>query len=157
MTNVYIGIGSNLGNREENIVNAIARIGKHKGIYLVTRSGLYVTKPIGGPPQPDYVNCVAELKTEVEPLKLLETFKMIELELGRKPGVRWGPRIIDIDILLYGNRVINEDNLKIPHESMHERIFVLEPLCEISPELIHPVLKKTIFKLLQQFKVCKNY
>ena len=103
-----------------------------------------------------YVNCVIELDTEIEPQSLLEEFKGIELELGRKPGTRWGPRVIDIDILLYGSKVINDSNLKIPHESMHKRIFVLEPLCEISPDFKHPVLRKTIFELLKDLKVPKK-
>ncbi len=122
----------------------------------MNKSSFYETKPVGGPPQPDYVNCVIELDTETEPQSLLEEFKGIELELGRKPGTRWGPRVIDIDILLYGNKVINDSNLKIPHESMHKRIFVLEPLCEISPDFKHPVLRKTIFELLKDLKVPKK-
>jgi 2-amino-4-hydroxy-6-hydroxymethyldihydropteridine diphosphokinase len=93
------------------------------------------------------------LDTEIEPQSLLQEFKRIELELGRTSGVRWGPRVIDIDILLYGNKIISDSNLKIPHESMHERIFVLEPLCEISPGFKHPVSGKTIIDLLKELKV----
>ncbi len=155
MIKVYVGLGSNLGNREEYLINAITRIDAYKGIYVVNKSGFYETKPIGGPPQPDYVNCVIELETKIKPQKLLKEFQKIELELGKKPNVRWGPRVIDIDILLYGNKVVNNHNLKIPHESMHERIFVLEPLCEISPKLKHPILKKTIFEILQELKTSK--
>ncbi len=147
-----MGLGSNLGNREKYLVSAIDRIDSCRGICVVNKSSFCETKPIGGPLQPDYVNCVIELDTEIEPQRLLEEFKGIELELGRKLGTRWGPRIIDIDILLYGNKVINDSHLKIPHESMHKRIFVLEPLCEISPDFKHPILRKTIFELLKDLK-----
>ncbi|HDY68953.1 MAG TPA: 2-amino-4-hydroxy-6-hydroxymethyldihydropteridine diphosphokinase [Candidatus Scalindua sp.] len=156
MRKVYVGLGSNLGNRKKYLVSAIARIDSCGEICVVNKSSFYETKPVGGPPQPDYVNCVIELDTEIEPQSLLEEFKGIELELGRKPGTRWGPRVIDIDILLYGSKVINDSNLKIPHESMHKRIFVLEPLCEISPDFKHPVLRKTIFELLKDLKVPKK-
>jgi 2-amino-4-hydroxy-6-hydroxymethyldihydropteridine diphosphokinase len=156
MRKVYVGLGSNLGNRKKYLVSAITRIDSCREICVVNKSSFYETKPVGGPPQPDYVNCVIELDTEIEPQSLLEEFKGIELELGRKPGTRWGPRVIDIDILLYGNKVINDSNLKIPHESMHKRIFVLEPLCEISPDFKHPVLRKTIFELLKDLKVPKK-
>lgn len=156
MRKVYVGLGSNLGNREKYLVSAINRIDSCREICVVNKSSFYETKPVGGSPQPDYVNCVIELDTEIEPQSLLEEFKGIELELGRKPGIRWGPRVIDIDILLYGNKVINDSNLKIPHESMHKRIFVLEPLCEISPDFKHPVLRKTIFELLKELKISKK-
>ncbi len=156
MRNVYVGLGSNLGNRKKYLVSAIARIDSCREICVVSKSSFYETKPIGGPSQPDYVNCVIELDTEIEPQSLLQEFKRIELELGRKSGVRWGPRVIDIDILLYGNKSINDSNLKIPHKSMHERIFVLEPLCEISPDFKHPVLGKTIIDLLKELKVSRK-
>ena len=152
MTKVYAGLGSNLGNREANLFRAITRIDACKDICVKGESEFYETKPVGGPPQPDYVNCVIELETEIEPQALLNEFKKIEVELGRKPGVRWGPRIIDLDILLYGDRVVNDNNLKIPHESMHKRIFVLEPLCEMSPDIKHPLLKKNIAELLKELK-----
>ena len=152
MTKVYIGLGSNLGNREENLVSAISRIDAYDELCIISKSGFHETKPVGGPPQPDYVNCVIELETEIEPQTLLGMFKKIEIELGRKSGVRWGPRIIDLDILLYGDRVVNDHNLKIPHERMHERIFVLEPLCEISPDITHPVLRKNISELLKELR-----
>ncbi|MDR4505455.1 MAG: 2-amino-4-hydroxy-6-hydroxymethyldihydropteridine diphosphokinase [Candidatus Scalindua sp.] len=155
MTNVYLGLGSNLGNREKNLDDAIVRIGGCNEVRIRTRSGCYETEPLGGPQQPDYLNCVVELQTEIEPLQLLRMFKRIEHELGRRLGVRWGPRVIDIDILLFGDMVISYENLKIPHERMHERIFVLEPLSEISPELMHPVLKKNISELLYHCKVSK--
>ncbi len=155
MINVYLGLGSNLGNRKRNLDDAVTRIGGFEGIRILTMSGCYETDPVGGPVQPDYLNCVVALQTEIEPFQLLRICKRIEHELGRRSGVRWGPRVIDIDILLYGDLVIWCDNLKIPHERMHERIFVLEPLNEISPNLMHPVFKKSVFELLYHTKVCK--
>ena len=152
MTKVYAGLGSNLGNKRENIVRAIDRIDAHEGICIKEKSGLYNTTPVGGPPQSDYVNCVIGLETAIEPQILLKEFKEIEIELGRKPGVRWGPRVVDLDILLYGDRIVNDHNLKIPHERMHERAFVLEPLCEISPGIKHPVSGITISELLEKLK-----
>ena len=152
MTKVSTGLGSNLGNREANLVSAITRIDACKDICVKGKSGFYETTPVGGPPQPDYLNFTIVLDTEIEPQALLKEFKEIEKELGRKPGVRWGPRIMDLDILLYGDVVINDHNLKIPHESMHKRIFVLEPLCEISPDIRHPVLGRNISELLEELK-----
>ena len=152
MTKVYAGLGSNLGNKRENIIKAIDRLNACEGICVKEKSGFYNTAPVGGPLQPDYVNCVIGMETEIEPQVLLEEFKKIEIGLGRKPGVRWGPRVVDLDILLYGNRIVDEHNLKIPHERMHERAFVLEPLCEISPDIKHPVSGISISELLEKLK-----
>jgi len=152
MTKVYAGLGSNLGNKRENIIKAIDRLDACEGICVKEKSGFYNTAPVGGPLQPDYVNCVIGMETEIEPQVLLEEFKKIEIGLGRKPCVRWGPRVVDLDILLYGNRIVDEHNLKIPHERMHERAFVLEPLCEISPDIKHPVSGISISELLEKLK-----
>ncbi len=152
MTKVYAGLGSNLGNKRENITRAIGRIDAYDEICVKEKSGFYDTAPVGGPSQPDYVNCVIEMETEIGPQTLLKEFKKIEVELGRKPGVRWGPRVVDLDILLYGDRIINDHNLKIPHERMHERVFVLEPLCEISPDIKHPVSGISFSELLEKLK-----
>ncbi len=153
MTKVYVGLGSNLGNKKENLVNAINRIDAHEEIQVKDKSDFHETAPVGGPPQPDYVNCAIELETEIGPQTLLKEFKKIERELGRKPGMRWGPRTIDLDILLYGDRIISDHNLKIPHEHMHKRVFVLEPLCEISPDIKHPVLRVNISELLKKSRM----
>ncbi len=152
MTKVYAGLGSNLGNKRENIVRAIDRIDAEEGIRVKERSGFYDTAPVGGPPQPDYINCVIELETEIGPHTLLEKFKNIEIELGRRPAVRWGPRTIDLDILFYGERIVNDHDLKIPHERLHERVFMLGPLCEISPNIKHPVSGISISELLKKLK-----
>jgi 2-amino-4-hydroxy-6-hydroxymethyldihydropteridine diphosphokinase len=152
MTKIYAGLGSNLGNKRENILSAIDRIDACDGICVKEKSGFYNTTPVGGPPQPDYVNCVIGLETEIEPQTLLEVFKKIEIGLGRKPGMRWGPRVVDLDIILFGDRIVNDHNLKIPHERMHERAFVLEPLSEISPDTKHPVSGTSISELLETLK-----
>lgn len=152
MTKVYVGLGSNLGNKKENLISAINTIDAHDRIHVINKSGFYESAPVGGPVQPDYINCAVELETEIEPHRLLKEFKKIERLLGRKAGVRWGPRTIDLDILLYGNLIINNHNLKIPHERMHKRIFVLEPLCEISPDIKHPALRVNISELLEKLR-----
>lgn len=152
MTKIYAGLGSNLGNKRENILSAIDRIDACDGICVKEKSGFYNTTPVGGSPQPDYVNCVIGLETEIEPQTLLEVFKKIEIGLGRKPGMRWGPRVVDLDIILFGDRIVNDHNLKIPHERMHERAFVLEPLSEISPDTKHPVSGTSISELLEKLK-----
>ena len=152
MTKVYAGLGSNLGNKRENIIKAIDRLDACEGICVKEKSAFFNTTPVGGPLQPDYVNCAIGMETEIEPQVLLEEFKKIEIGLGRKPGVRWGPRVVDLDILLYGNRIVDEHNLKMPHERMHERAFVLEPLCEISPDIKHPVSGISISELLEKLK-----
>ena len=152
MTKVYAGLGSNLGNKREYILSAIDRIGAVEGICVKEKSGFYDTTPVDGPLQPDYVNSVIGLETEIGPQTLLKEFKKVEIELGRTPGVRWGPRVVDLDILLYGDRIVNDHNLKIPHERMHERVFVLEPLCEISPDTKHPVSGISISELLEKIK-----
>lgn len=152
MTKVYAGLGSNLGNKRENILRAIDRIDACEGICVKEKSGFYNTTPVGGPPQPDYVNCVIGLETAIEPQTLLKEFKKIEIELGRKPGMRWAPRVVDLDIILFGDRIVNDHDLKIPHERMHERAFVLEPLSEISPDTKHPVSGASISELLEKLK-----
>jgi 2-amino-4-hydroxy-6-hydroxymethyldihydropteridine diphosphokinase len=152
MTKVYAGLGSNLGNKRENIIKAIDRLDACEGICVKEKSAFFNTTPVGGPLQPDYVNCAIGMETEIEPQVLLEEFKTSEIGLGRKPCVCWGPRVVDLDILLYGNRIVDEHNLKIPHERMHERAFVLEPLCEISPDIKHPVSGISISELLEKLK-----
>jgi len=148
----YIGIGSNLGNREKNIDRAIELLKKDKKIKLLKKSPIYETEPIG-PPQGKFLNGVLKIETEYSPLDLLKKLKEIEEKLGRKKSpLRWGPRIIDLDILFYGKLVLNTEKLIIPHPEIPKRIFVLKPLSKISPFLKHPVLKKTIRKLLEEYE-----
>lgn len=150
MVDVYVGLGSNVGNREKNLIYAYDRIVTLKGIKPVSLSRFYETAPIGGPPQPMYLNAVLSIETATSPLRLLGYFQRIEALMGRVRNVRWGPRNIDIDILLYGDKIIDNDRLKVPHPLMHTRLFVLEPFIEIAPEVVHPVLKKTVLQLYRE-------
>lgn len=158
METVYIGIGSNLGDRLANLGEAIRRMGDVKRIKVVGVSGFYETEPEGGPTQPRYMNGVARIETDIEPEELLVELKNIERAMGRKPvPERNLPREIDLDVLLYGRRVVDTAGLKIPHPKMHERAFVLKGLCEISPEVRHPVTGMTaeeIFEVLDKSGLC---
>jgi 2-amino-4-hydroxy-6-hydroxymethyldihydropteridine diphosphokinase len=149
MAKVYIGIGSNIGKREYNCKKAIQKI-EGKGIRVKKISSMYETKPWGFKEQPLFINMVIEVETEINPYELLKILKQIETEMGRKETIRWGPRIIDLDILLYNNEIIDREDLKIPHPFLHQRDFVLLPLSEIAPETIHPILKKTIKQLKEE-------
>jgi len=144
---VHIGIGSNLGDREEHCVKAV-RLFSEKGIIIRRRSSMYETEPWGVKNQPRFINMAIEGETGLTPAWLLEVLKMIEDEVGRVETYRWGPRVIDLDILFYDDLVMNTPELTIPHPRMHEREFVLRPLAEIAPDKIHPLLKKTIQELL---------
>lgn len=131
----YIGLGSNLGNREKNISRAIELLQKRKGVEVKKVSSLCETKPAGGPPQGKFLNGVVAIETSLPPRELLKCLKEIEKAVGRKPSkVKWGPREIDLDILLYGDKKVDEPELKIPHPEMHRRGFVLKPLLEIAPQ-----------------------
>jgi 2-amino-4-hydroxy-6-hydroxymethyldihydropteridine diphosphokinase len=147
----YISIGSNLGNRQKNCLRAIEFLEK-RGIIVKKKSSMYETKPWGVKDQPQFINMALEVETELEPHELLRTLKDIEKEVGRGATFKWGPRIIDLDILLFNDLFLREDNLQIPHPLMHERDFVLKPLCEIAPERIHPLLKVSICDLLQELE-----
>lgn len=143
MSIVYIGIGSNIGNREENCLQAIRLIKEH-GISVRKQSGMHETEPWGVKDQPKFINMAIELETGKKPKELLAVLKEIEKKMGRTEAVKWGPRIIDLDILLYDDLIIKTSEFEIPHPLVHEREFVLKPLCEIAPEKRHPVLGKTI-------------
>lgn len=148
----YIGIGSNIGNRLSHLRKAVSLIKKIKGTVLKRASPVYETKPVGGPQgQKDYLNAVLEIECFFEPVQLLLALQAIERQVGRKPrGARWAAREVDLDILLCGNRIVNEGRLVIPHPRMHERAFVLNPLNDLGPGLKHPVLKKTVSWLFDQ-------
>lgn len=148
---VYIGIGSNLGNREENCLKAVKFMSSGK-IVVRRLSSLYETEPWGEHDQPKFINMVAEAETSIEPFELLKTLKAIESKMGRTESGRWGPRVIDLDILFYDNLVLRTPELTIPHPLIGEREFVLRPLAEIAPDVVHPVLKKTIRELLAGVK-----
>ena len=145
---VYIGIGSNLGKKKENYLEALTRIAKIPKSRIIKESSLYESQPLGDSKE-WYVNGAIEIETELKPDLLLKKFKNIERAMGRKKvRKRWGARIIDLDILLYNTLIWQKKNLKIPHPEMHQRKFVLIPLSEIAPQVIHPVLGVTISELL---------
>ncbi len=151
MAIVYIGIGSNLGNRRANCLKAVESLDK-SGLRISKQSSLYETEPWGVREQPKFVNMAVEAETGLPPKELLLLLKKIEDDMGRERAARWGPRIIDLDILLYDDLEINEADLQIPHPLMHERDFVLGPLSEIAPEKVHPVLSRKIRDLLHNRK-----
>lgn len=154
MTHAYLGLGSNLGDRKQYLRRAIHALERHAQIRVREFSSVYETEPWGVEDQPDYLNIVAAIATDLSPLALLSLAKDIEHELGRERTIRWGPRIIDIDILTYGDTVADlwdEESgreLSIPHPSMEERAFVLGPLVEIAPSFVHPKHKTPIQELL---------
>ncbi|HEX8814948.1 MAG TPA: 2-amino-4-hydroxy-6-hydroxymethyldihydropteridine diphosphokinase [Terriglobales bacterium] len=142
---VYLSLGSNLGDRIANLRTAIDRLAALGEANAV--SSFYETEPLEVADQPWFVNCVVELKTDLKPVQLLAELLEIERQMGRRRDGKKGPRIIDLDILLYGSSVIRTNGLSIPHSAMHERRFVLEPLDEIAPAALHPVLKQSIREL----------
>lgn len=152
MVYVCIGVGSNVGNRERHLLHAYDRMVTLKGVRPVKLSRFYETAPVGGPPQPPFLNAVLCIETTRSPQWLLKQFQRIEADMGRIRTVKWGPRNIDIDILLYGDKIVNEEQLKIPHPLMHVRLFVLEPLIEIMPDVVHPILRKTAVQLYEEQK-----
>lgn len=144
----YLGLGSNIGDRQANIIEAIKRLNAIPGIVIVNRSSIYETEPIGYKDQGWFINAVIGAKTSLSPRNLLDVCLRIEGEMGRIRRTEKGPREIDIDILLYGDLAVDEAGLKIPHPFMHVRRFVLVPLLEIAPDLCHPILKKSVKALL---------
>jgi 2-amino-4-hydroxy-6-hydroxymethyldihydropteridine diphosphokinase len=148
----YIGIGSNLGDKIahcEKAISEILKIDQHK---LLGRSSFFNTRPIGYTAQDWFVNSVIKIETDLEPIDLYRMLKTIETRLGRKETFRGGPRVIDLDLLLFDDRRIETEELQVPHPRFHERQFVLIPLSEIDPNLIHPILKKTVGELLEEIK-----
>jgi len=148
MTTVFIGIGSNMGDRLDNCQRAIELIGEK--IVIRRASSFYETEPWGYSAQDDFVNCVVETATSLGAGELLSTLQDIEKGVGRDgvAAMKWGPRIIDLDILFYGDTVVSEEGLNIPHPHLHQRAFVLAPLAEIAPTLLHPVLNKNPAEML---------
>lgn len=150
MPTAYISLGSNLGEREQNIRAAIERLRAHGEVKKV--SSLYETEPMEVAEQPWFVNAVVELETKESPHELLTSLLAVEKSLGRdrSSSPPKGPRVIDLDIILYGRETIRDSNLTIPHPAMHQRRFVLEPLAEIAPNAFHPVFKRSASDLLAE-------
>ncbi len=158
----WLGLGSNLGNSEAQIFSALSWLDSDPGINLIRTSSLIKTAPYGGVEQPDFINGVCLIETLYSPEKFLALLKETEIKAGRVPSVHWGPRALDLDILFYKKRslscdrvieehvILNTPRLTIPHKDMHNRAFVLEPLCELAPELIHPLFGETVFTLLSR-------
>lgn len=144
--NVFLSLGSNMGERRANLRTAATLIEKEIG-KIVKSSHLYETQAWGKTDQDPFLNQVVMANTTLEPRDLLEAITRIEREMGRQRKEKWGPRIIDVDILFYGKRVIRDKGLEIPHPELHERAFVLVPMMEIAPDLEHPILKKAIDEL----------
>ena len=144
---VYFSLGSNVGDRAKNLHQAIVAL-REPGIKVTRISSTYETEPVDYLDQPWFLNIAVQAETELAPTALLETLRGIETKMGSKKEIAKGPRLIDIDILLFGDEVVEERGLKIPHPAMHQRRFVLEPLAEIAPGALHPQLRKTARELL---------
>jgi len=153
MATVYLGLGSNLGDRRANIAAALAALAAHPAIRVEAASTLIETAPVGGPPgQGPFLNGAARLRTDLAPAALLAELKAVERAGGRRDGPRWGPRPIDLDILLYGGDVLDTPDLVIPHPRLGERRFVLAPLAEIAPDAVDPVTGLTVRALLARLE-----
>ncbi|AEB11047.1 2-amino-4-hydroxy-6-hydroxymethyldihydropteridine diphosphokinase [Marinithermus hydrothermalis] len=145
----YVALGSNLGDRAGYLLAALSALGRTENIRLARLSRVYETAPVGPSGQGPYLNLVAEIETRLEPQPLLQTLLGIERRLGRVRRERWGPRTIDLDLLLYADVVLDAEALTLPHPRLHERAFVLAPLCDLIPDAVHPRLGRTYRALLE--------
>ena len=149
MKTAYLGLGSNLGDRQANLDDAVRRLASER-VTVKRQSSIWETAPCDVLDQPWFLNQVIEVETDLFPRQLFQHIQRIEREMGRLKRIPKGPRPIDLDILLYGNAVVKSPELEIPHPGMTERRFVLAPLAELAPDLLHPVLKRTVRDLLTE-------
>ena len=150
---ILLALGSNLGNCQKNLVSAWDQVGKIQGVQTETLSSSYVTEPVGGPKnQAFFFNAAGIVHATLKPEQLLAELQRIEDELGRVRKEHWGPRTIDLDIILFGDKTIRTDSLVIPHPLMQDRGFVLKPANEIAPDMVHPILKSTVSQLWEDWK-----
>ena len=157
MVQAYLGLGSNIGDRKQQLLKAIDLIGNIKGIKVTKQSSIYETAPIGYTDQPNFLNLCLEIETELSPQQLLKHCLDIEQQLHRVREIRWGPRTLDLDILLYSDNIIETDNLSIPHPRMQERAFVLIPLNDIASDKKDPRLNQKIHDLVFPDDTVKKY
>ena len=151
-TAAYIGVGSNLGDRQEAIQQAKQKLSSIEDIQFIRSAAVYETEPVGGPEQGLFLNTVWEIETDLSAHQLMEALSKVESSLGRQRNKKNGPRTIDLDLLLYGDEVIHEKELIVPHPRLHERWFVLKPLWDLRSDYVHPILKKSICELLDKVK-----
>lgn len=151
-TAAYVGVGSNLGDRQETIQQAKQKLSNIKNIHFIRSAVIYETDPVGGPKQGSFLNTVWEIETELSAQELMAVLLKIESSLGRQRTEKNGPRTIDLDLLLYGDEVIHETELTVPHPRLHERWFVLKPLWDLRADYVHPIFKKSICELLDKVK-----
>lgn len=153
---VYLSLGSNMGDKNKNIEVAIENISEINFTKIVTKSNIIETKPFGFLEQDNFLNCCLEIKTLLSPTEILKELLSIEIKMGRERKIKWGPRIIDIDIIFYGKEVIEEKDLIVPHPYMEYRDFVLQPLEEIIPNFVHPLLNKRVSALRKELEKNEN-
>ena len=153
---VYISLGTNMGNKKENLEKAIKEIANIKDTFIIKESKIIETEPFGYKEQDDFLNSCIGVKTLLAPREILKELLSIEQKMGRERKIKWGPRIIDLDIIFYGKEVIEEDDLIVPHPYMEYREFVLKPLEEIIPNFVHPLLLKRISTLKKELENEKN-
>jgi 2-amino-4-hydroxy-6-hydroxymethyldihydropteridine diphosphokinase len=154
MPRVFISIGSNLGDRVLNCKKALHEISAFAKVLRV--SSAYETEPVGNEDQPCFINCAAEIETALPPIELLKRLREVEDGLGRVRDEKWGPRTMDIDLIFYDDLIIDTEELKIPHVSAHARRFVLEPVCEIDPWVVHPGFGVRVYELLDKLEDAKK-
>lgn len=149
MDTVYLGLGSNIGERIRFLRKAVDLLRATHGVRVKACSPVYETSPVGGPEQPSYLNAVVRIETRLWPGELLTKIHEIEARLKRKRRIRWGPRTVDIDILLWEKRIIQSASLTVPHPRMSERLFVLRPLLDLAPDIVHPKSNSSLLRLWQ--------